>query len=33
VTARVEQRENLRNFGAEYEACIHETRLFIPYIF
>jgi len=33
LTARVEERENLRNFGAEYEAYMRETRLFIPYIF
>ncbi len=33
LTARVEERENLRNFGAEYAEYMHETRLFIPYIF
>ena len=33
LTARVEERENLRNFGAEYEAYRHETPLFIPYVF
>jgi protein-S-isoprenylcysteine O-methyltransferase Ste14 len=33
LTARVEERENLRNFGAEYEAYIHKTRMFIPFVF
>lgn len=33
LTARVEERENLQNFGAEYVAYMHETRMFIPYLF
>ena len=33
LTARVEERENLRNFGAEYAEYVHETRMFIPFVF
>jgi protein-S-isoprenylcysteine O-methyltransferase Ste14 len=33
LTTRVEERENLRNFGAEYEPYMHETRMFIPFVF
>ncbi len=33
LTARVEERENLRNFGAAYAEYMRETRMFIPYVF
>jgi protein-S-isoprenylcysteine O-methyltransferase Ste14 len=33
VTARVEERENLRGFGAEYAGYLRETRMFIPFVF
>jgi len=33
LTARVEERENLRNFGAEYADYMRETRGFIPFVF
>jgi len=33
LTARVEERENLRNFGAVYGVYMRETRMFIPYLF
>jgi protein-S-isoprenylcysteine O-methyltransferase Ste14 len=33
VTARVEERENLRGFGAEYASYLRETRMFIPFVF
>ena len=32
LTARVEERENLRNFGAEYAAYMRETRMFVPFV-
>ena len=32
-TARVEEGENLRKFGEEYEVYKRETRMFIPYVF
>ena len=32
LTARVEERENLRNFGPEYAVYMRETRMFIPFI-
>jgi protein-S-isoprenylcysteine O-methyltransferase Ste14 len=31
-TARVEERENLRNFGAQYADSMRETRMFIPLV-
>jgi protein-S-isoprenylcysteine O-methyltransferase Ste14 len=33
LTARVEEAENLRNFGEEYQAYMRTTRRFIPFIF
>ena len=33
LTARVEERENLRNFGTEYAEYMRETRMFIPFVF
>ena len=33
LTARVEERENLRHFGSEYAAYIRETRMFLPFVF
>jgi len=33
LTARVEERENLRNFGAEYAVYMRETHMFIPFVF
>jgi protein-S-isoprenylcysteine O-methyltransferase Ste14 len=33
LTARVEERENVRNFGAEYAEYMRETRMFIPFVF
>jgi protein-S-isoprenylcysteine O-methyltransferase Ste14 len=33
LTAHVEERENLRSFGAEYAAYMRETRMFIPFVF
>jgi protein-S-isoprenylcysteine O-methyltransferase Ste14 len=33
LTARVEERENLRSFGSEYAAYMQETRMFVPFIF
>lgn len=33
LTARVEQRENLRDFGAEYAEYMRETRMFVPFVF
>ena len=33
LTARVEERENLRNFGAEYAEYMRATRMFVPFIF
>jgi len=33
LTARVEERENMRNFGAEYAEYMRETRMFIPFVF
>ena len=33
VTARVEERENLLNFGAQYVDYVRETRMFIPLVF
>jgi protein-S-isoprenylcysteine O-methyltransferase Ste14 len=32
LTARVEERENLRNFGAEYAEYMRETRMFVPFV-
>jgi protein-S-isoprenylcysteine O-methyltransferase Ste14 len=32
-TARVEEQENLRSFGAEYAGYMRETRRFIPFLF
>lgn len=33
ATAKIEERENLRYFGAEYEAYMRRTRLFVPLLF
>ena len=33
LTARVEEQENLRNFGAEYAEYMRETHMFIPFVF
>jgi protein-S-isoprenylcysteine O-methyltransferase Ste14 len=33
LTSRVEERENLRIFGAEYAEYMRETRLLIPFVF
>ena len=33
LTARAEEQENLRNFGAGYAAYMLETRMFIPFVF
>lgn len=33
ATARVEERENLHNFGAEYLEYMKQTKMFIPLIF
>lgn len=33
VTAKMEEAENLRKFGAEYAAYIKTTRMFIPFLF
>ena len=33
LTARVEERENLRRFGEEYRAYMRETKRFIPFLF
>ena len=33
LTARVEERENLRNFGEEYADYMRETHMFIPCLF
>jgi protein-S-isoprenylcysteine O-methyltransferase Ste14 len=33
LTARVEERENVRTFGAEYVEYMRETRMFIPFVF
>ena len=32
ATARVEEGENLRKFGAEYAAYMKETKLFVPFL-
>jgi protein-S-isoprenylcysteine O-methyltransferase Ste14 len=33
VTARIEEAENLKTFGPDYQSYINDTRMFIPYIF
>lgn len=33
LTARVEERENLRGFGAEYEQYVRGTQMFVPFVF
>jgi len=33
VTARIEEHENIRYFGAEYSMYMQHTKMFIPYIF
>jgi protein-S-isoprenylcysteine O-methyltransferase Ste14 len=33
LTARVEERENLRNFGPEYATYVRETKMFVPFVF
>jgi protein-S-isoprenylcysteine O-methyltransferase Ste14 len=33
LTARVEEQENLRNFGPAYGEYMRETRMFIPFVF
>jgi protein-S-isoprenylcysteine O-methyltransferase Ste14 len=33
LTARVEEQENIRNFGTEYIEYMRETRMFIPFVF
>ena len=33
ATARVEEGENLRKFGADYAAYVKTTRMFIPFLF
>ena len=33
ATAWVEEQENLQRFGAEYEAYMKETKMFIPFLF
>ena len=33
ATARVEEAENLQKFGMQYQAYIHRTKRFIPFIF
>ena len=33
LTARVEERENVRNFGSEYADYMRETRMFVPFVF
>jgi len=33
ATAKIEEAENLKAFGSNYQSYITETRMFIPYIF
>jgi protein-S-isoprenylcysteine O-methyltransferase Ste14 len=33
VTAKMEEAENIRKFGAEYAAYMKSTRMFIPFLF
>ena len=33
ATAKIEEAENLKIFGSDYQSYIKETRMFIPYIF
>jgi protein-S-isoprenylcysteine O-methyltransferase Ste14 len=33
ATAKVEERENIRFFGKAYEAYMHKTKMFIPWLF
>lgn len=33
LTAKVEERENLRKFGDEYRAYMENTKMFVPYLF
>jgi protein-S-isoprenylcysteine O-methyltransferase Ste14 len=33
LTARVEEQENIRDFGTEYVEYMRETRMFIPFVF
>jgi protein-S-isoprenylcysteine O-methyltransferase Ste14 len=33
ATARVEERENLTRFGQEYADYMHQTKMFIPFVF
>jgi len=33
ATAKTEERENVRFFGAAYAAYMRQTRMFIPFLF
>jgi protein-S-isoprenylcysteine O-methyltransferase Ste14 len=33
LTAKIEEKENIKFFGSEYEDYIKKTKMFIPYIF
>jgi len=33
ATARVEEAENLRKFGADYAVYMKSTKMFIPFLF
>lgn len=33
LTARVEEAENMKHFGADYAEYIQQTKMFIPYVF
>jgi len=33
ATAKVEERENIRFFGAAYQAYIERTKMFVPFVF
>jgi protein-S-isoprenylcysteine O-methyltransferase Ste14 len=32
LTAKIEEKENCDYFGDEYESYIHQTKMFIPYV-
>jgi len=32
ATAKVEERENLKKFGAEYQTYRSKTKMFVPFI-
>jgi protein-S-isoprenylcysteine O-methyltransferase Ste14 len=33
LTAKIEEKENIRFFGSPYEAYMDKTKMFIPFIF